>query len=212
MHTRLTATLLSITIASCQATPQSQASPDTPPAPSPEPIVEDLIARKDQLQLCQNVPFDPDLARKNAQVHALGDNQFLVTVVCGIREGQYIHENYRYETSTPPIVTPLTVAFRKINTNGEITRTIGRTVEGAGQYDPTTQTLKITTLFDQLGDCGMVGFYHLSPTLPTFEIQKLLAKPDCSTGYVIPKTIPKCIPSPQPSPPPAGNKDRATPH
>jgi hypothetical protein len=67
-----------------------------------------------------------------------------------------------------------------------------RTVEGAGEYDPTTQTLKITTLFDQLGDCGMVGFYQLNQT--TFEIQKLLAKPDCSTGYLDPQDYPQVYP------------------
>jgi len=198
----LTTPSIGLTIASCQppqtSLPQSQTIPATSaplndaPKPAPDPILEDLIARKDQLQLCQNVPFEPDLARKNTQIHPLTDNQFLVTVVCGIVQGQYMHENYRYETSTPPIVTPLTVAFRKINTNGETTTTIVRTVEGAGEYDPTTQTLKITTLFDQLGDCGMVGFYQLNQT--TFEIQKLLAKPDCSTGYLDPQDYPQVYP------------------
>lgn len=195
-----------LAITGCQP-PQNTANeqPTTPstPEPSPptddnqqprsEPILEYLITNKEQLTLCENIPFDVALARKNPQVYSLGAETSLVTVVCGMVNGQFVHEHYRYDASTAtPTVIPLMVAVMTLDPQGKVTKNTARSVEGYAEYDVTEKILKITTMFDQMGECGTVGFYQLKDK--TFEGQKLLAKPDCTTGYLDPKDYPQVYP------------------
>lgn len=211
----LSALLGSLAIAGCQQQQSPPVNPDnaTPPEnpaesdnPPPEDssttdpdkgtgeqILEYLITNKDTIKLCQEIPFDAELSRNNSQVNSITEKEFLVTVVCGMVDGQFVHENFLYnDTAGEPQITPLSVSLMTINPQGETNKTTVRMVKGYGQYDPANQTLQITTMFDQLGECGMVGFYQLQGQ--TFEIQRLLAKPDCTTGYLPPLEYPQVYP------------------
>lgn len=160
---------------------------------SSKAILEDLITQKDQLKLCEEIPFDSNLARKNPLVYDLGERKSLVTVVCGMVDGQFVHENYLYDANTTkPTVIPLRVALMTIDAQRKMSTMAVRSVEGYGQYDVAENMMKITTMFDQLGDCGMVGFYQLKDK--KFEVQKLFAKPDCTTGYIDPLDYPQVYP------------------
>ncbi|NJK36044.1 MAG: DUF1176 domain-containing protein [Oscillatoriales cyanobacterium SM2_2_1] len=98
--------------------------------------------------------FEPDLGSNQHQVYDLGQNRYLVLMVCRLAAYQAVTEWVVYEsTSQEPKVLP--VAYEDFD-QGKVIPATNRVMTGYPSFDPKTQGVTNFQKFRGPGDCGIL--------------------------------------------------------
>jgi hypothetical protein len=156
-------------------------------------IIPYLAVSREQLGICQDEGFDPDLSKKASEVYRVGENTYLTKFLCTMSAYQPVQEYYLYKrTNDAPIVATLPITYFYRDPNGKLIEQSERAIAGLADYDPTTQTISLYTKDRGLGDCGSLGFYQLKGD--ELVVTRVLAKDECDGNYVEPENYPQVYP------------------
>jgi hypothetical protein len=150
-------------------------SGDRPPSPAPSATtIPDRVFEDDSLGVCADV-MDEEMARDQSQIYALGNNQYLIEVMCFLAAYQGSYEYWLYEPASEAIA-PL--SFQVFYEDGDNWQSVQvQTLGGLPTYDPAQQRLEIFTKFRGPGDCGSFAQYQWQGS--GFELVEFRAKSAC---------------------------------
>ncbi|WP_236612519.1 DUF1176 domain-containing protein [Picosynechococcus sp. NKBG15041c] len=156
-------------------------------------IIPELIENQTSLGLCPEFRFDAELTEAASNVYRVGENDYLVHLVCGSSAYQLLQDYFLYQkTTAQPDLTPLPVTYFYQNANGELTQETDTIMAGYSEYDPATKTISIFTKARGLGDCGSLGFYKFTGT--ELRLERFLMKNECDGNYIEPIDYPQVYP------------------
>ncbi|MBV5260310.1 DUF1176 domain-containing protein [Synechococcus moorigangaii CMS01] len=156
-------------------------------------ILPELIKNRESLQLCQDFRFEPELTEVASNVYRVGENDYLVHLVCGSTAYQLLQDYFLYQKTTgQPNLTSLPITFFDRDQNGELIEETEMTMAGYSEYDPVTKTVNIFTKARGLGDCGSLGFYRFTGT--ELRLDRFLMKDECDGNYIEPINYPQVYP------------------
>jgi len=129
---------------------------------------------------CEESYDYPDPALGGIAFHALGDERYLVEVVCTLGAYQGYQRYYLLDESGPqPTAWPLMfVAYEASGKQGQTLKRIQtEEVWGSPQFDASTKRLNVTHKFRGSGDCGTLAVYSFDASDP--QLEALRAKTAC---------------------------------
>jgi Protein of unknown function (DUF1176) len=135
----------------------------------------------------------PDPALGGVAFHALGNDRYLVEVVCTLGAYQGYQRYYLLDESAPqPMARALSfVAYEASGKQGQpLTRVQTEEVWGSPQFDAKSKRLSVMRKFRGSGDCGTLAVYGFDAGDP--QLMTLRAKTACDgRGAGIPERWPR---------------------
>jgi hypothetical protein len=197
-------TLLLFSIASCSppepisAPSPTSPTPASPPSESPttanpsgDPL-EYLYNNLNELGVCQG-DIDLEASRQGSEVYRVGEQTYLVQLMCFLAAYQGSYEYYLYrETASGIEVKPLTFTVFEPTESGQMRATQTRFVGGLPDYNPEQQRLTVFTKFRGLGDCGAFAQYRFEEN--EFDLLEYRIKQECDGNYVEPEQYTQVYP------------------
>jgi hypothetical protein len=156
--------------------------------------VDDVRRNYQRFKVCQSDgDFVPDLDNNEHQVYGLGQNRYLVLVVCRLAAYQAVTEWVLYEPSAgEPRVMP--VPYEDF-ADGRVTAAADRVMVGLPSFDPMTQVVTNFQKFRGPGDCGIFTRHRLEGTKLTLQ-EFRLRECDATTPRTDPTQFPLLFSAP----------------
>ncbi len=168
-------------------TPETSVSPTNPQA-----VLADLYDRQQTLGICSD-GFDAAVSPSGSIVYPVGDNQYLVQMMCFMAAYQGSYEYLLYDkTAGEAQVKALKLARFQEDENGQIALLEEQQVGGLPEYEPGRQQLTLLTKFTGAGTCGALATYQLQGG--QFQLVAYRAKFDCDENFVDPSEYPQVFP------------------
>ncbi len=159
---------------------------------SPQAVLADLYDRQGELGICSD-GFDAEASPNGSIVYPVGDNQYLVQMMCFMAAYQGSYEYLIYtKTADGPQVKALKLARFQPDENGQLSRLEEQQVGGLPEYEPGKQQLTMLTKFSGMGTCGSLATYQLQGD--QFQLVEYRAKFDCDETVIDPSQYPKIFP------------------
>lgn len=159
---------------------------------SPQAVLADLYNRQAELGICPD-GFDAEASPNGSFVYPVGDNQYLVQMMCFMAAYQGSYEYLIYtKTADGPQVKALKLARFQTDEHGQLSRLEEQQVGGLPEYEPGKQQLTMFTKFSGMGTCGSLATYQLQGD--QFQLVEYRAKFDCDETVVDPSQYPQVFP------------------
>lgn len=172
-------------------THQMVTEPPTAPT-NPQAVLADLYDRQQALNICPD-GFDAATSPSGSIVYPVGDNQYLVQMLCFMAAYQGSYEYLLYDKTTGEAqVKALKLARFQEDENGQITRLEEQQVGGLPEYEPGRQQLTLFTKFTGAGTCGALATYRFQGG--QLQLVAYRAKFDCDDTFVDPSDYPQIFP------------------
>lgn len=164
--------------------------------PAPPDIAQEvwqyLSDERQKFGLCGD-HMDVGTSQSNSEVYQVGDQKYLVQLLCFMAAYQGSYQYVLYESSVNGIqVVPLSLSMFQTDDSGQLVRQDIEQVGGLPTFDPGTQKLTIFTKARGVGDCGSYAQYQWKGN--EFELLEYRAKLDCDGQSVAPETYPQIYP------------------
>ncbi|WP_099240063.1 DUF1176 domain-containing protein [Synechococcus sp. BDU 130192] len=171
-----------------EAVDQNYSSPDISQA-----IIPELMENREELGLCQEFRFESELTEAASNVYRVGEDEYLVHLVCGSTAYQLLQNYFLYRRDEDQFdLTPLPITYFYQDTDQQLIKETEVTRAGYSEYDPSSQTISIFTKGRGLGDCGSLGFYQFTGT--DLSLNRFLLKDECDGNYIEPINYPQVYP------------------
>ncbi len=156
-------------------------------------IIPELMENQENLGLCQEFRFESELTEAASNVYRVGENEYLVHLVCGSTAYQLLQDYFLYQRDGDQFdLTPLPITYFYQDADQQLIKETEVTRAGYSEYDPSTQTISIFTKGRGLGDCGSLGFYQFTGT--DLSLDRFLLKTECDGNYIKPINYPQVYP------------------
>ncbi|WP_448562624.1 DUF1176 domain-containing protein [Trichothermofontia sp.] len=168
--------------------------PTAAPSPptSPQAVLADLYDRQSALGICPD-GFDAAISPSGSIVYPIGDNQYLVQMMCFMAAYQGSYEYLIYTTTAgEPQVKALKLARFQAGENGQLSMLEEQQVGGLPEYNPGQQQLTILTKFSGGGTCGSLATYQVQGD--QLQLVEYRAKFECDETFVDPAQYPQVFP------------------
>lgn len=166
---------------------------ETPASPTnPQAVLADLYDRQQALNICPD-GFDAAISPSGSIVYPVGDNQYLVQMLCFMASYQGSYEYLLYDKTTGEAqVKALKLARFQEDENGQVALREEQQVGGLPEYEPGRQELTLFTKFTGAGTCGALATYQFQGG--QLQLVTYRAKFDCDDTFVDPSDYPQIFP------------------
>jgi hypothetical protein len=161
-------------------------------APSKAEIISYIHQRIDSLGACE-YGFMPDASKELSTVDPLGNNRYMVMLLCytGAYQGSYSFVVYT-ASDTEPSVKLLSLDVYEPDASGAYKPAKARAIGGLPTFDPGSQILNVYSKSRGLGDCGSWAHYQYKNN--QLELIEYRAKFECDGNYIDPSEYEKIYP------------------
>ncbi|MGK7928587.1 MAG: DUF1176 domain-containing protein [Spirulina sp.] len=185
MNKRLTAVILVAFLVGCTATGKNALARE-------EEFLEQLYDRQEKLQLCE-FEFDRERSREVSQIYRVGEQKYVVELLCFMAAYQGNYEYYLIETKNSRLdIHPLMITVFNPNSSGEWTREENRDIAGLPSFDAETRILTLYSKGNGVGTCGSLARYEFDGE--KFQLVNYRAKAECDDRYIEPENYPQIYP------------------